>query len=301
MLRAALVGLARYIVTVETAKHRVFQFLDAEILPDNRLVCMALRDAYQLAVLSSLPHLCWTAKAGGLLEDRPIYTKTGCFDPFPFPDATPAQQQVLRALGEELDATRKQVLADHGDLTLTGLYNVLEAIKAKTVLTPEQEDVKHRGRILILKDLHDQIDAAALAAYGWPQGLSEQELLGRLVALNAERASEEASGRVKWLRPDYQIPRFAKAVKSGELDLGDRVVAFDSALPVWPKTREEQSPAVHRALRLAGRPMDATDLARSFKGPHKARIQRITAILQGLTRYGDATQTEGRYLARLAA
>jgi hypothetical protein len=48
--------------------------------------------------------------------------------------------------------------------------------------------------------------------------------------------------------------------------------------------------------------MDATDLARSFKGPHKARVQRITAILQGLARYGDATPTpDGRFLARLAA
>lgn len=301
-LRAALYGLPRYIVTVETAKHRLFQFIDAEILPDNMLVAIASGDAWILGILSSQIHNLWAAHSGGSLEDRPRYNKSRCFDPFPFPDATPAQQQVLRALGEELDATRKQVLADHGDLTLTGLYNVLEAIKAKTALTPKQEDVKHRGRILILKDLHDQIDAAALAAYGWPQGLSEQELLGRLVALNAERAAEEAAGRVKWLRPDYQIPRFAKAVKSGELDLGETVVAFDSALPAWPKTREEQSPAVHRALRHAGRPMDALDLARCFKGPPKARVPRITAILQGLTRYGDATLTpEGRFLARLAA
>jgi hypothetical protein len=34
-LRAALTSLPRYIVTVETAKHRVFQFLDASIIPDN--------------------------------------------------------------------------------------------------------------------------------------------------------------------------------------------------------------------------------------------------------------------------
>ena len=301
-LRPAIDGLPRYIVTIETAKHRLFQFLDAEILPDNMLVAIATSDAWHLGILSSSLHQRWTASQDAMLGLTHRYTKSRCFDPFPFPNATPAQQQVLRALGEELDATRKQVLADHGDLTLTGLYNVLEAIKAKTALSPEQEDVKHRGRILILKDLHDQIDAAALAAYGWPQGLSEQELLGRLVALNAERAAEEAAGRVKWLRPDYQIPRFAKAVKSGELDLGETVVAFDSALPTWPKTREEQSPAVHRALRHADRPMDALDLARCFKGPPKARVPRITAILQGLTRYGDATLTpEGRFLARLAA
>lgn len=36
-LRPAIAGLPRYIVTVETTKHRVFQFLDAAILPDNKL------------------------------------------------------------------------------------------------------------------------------------------------------------------------------------------------------------------------------------------------------------------------
>jgi hypothetical protein len=31
------------------------------------------------------------------------------------------------------------------------------------------------------------------------------------VALNAARAAEEASGTIRWLRPDYQLPRFGKA------------------------------------------------------------------------------------------
>jgi hypothetical protein len=34
-------GLPRYIATVETAKHRAFQFLGANIAPDNMLVCIA--------------------------------------------------------------------------------------------------------------------------------------------------------------------------------------------------------------------------------------------------------------------
>jgi hypothetical protein len=38
-LRAAIaLGLPRYIATVETAKHRTFQFLDADIAPDNMLI-----------------------------------------------------------------------------------------------------------------------------------------------------------------------------------------------------------------------------------------------------------------------
>ena len=43
-LREMLANLPRYIATVETAKHRLFQFLDASILPDNKLVAIALDD-----------------------------------------------------------------------------------------------------------------------------------------------------------------------------------------------------------------------------------------------------------------
>ena len=43
--RPALARLDRYIATVETSKHRTFQFLDASVLPDNKLISIALRDA----------------------------------------------------------------------------------------------------------------------------------------------------------------------------------------------------------------------------------------------------------------
>ena len=44
-LRPALDGLPRYIATVETTRHRTFQFLDASIRPDNMLVCVGLDTA----------------------------------------------------------------------------------------------------------------------------------------------------------------------------------------------------------------------------------------------------------------
>ena len=72
--RPALKGLPRYIATVETAKHRAFQFLDADIAPDNMLVCVAIDDAYTLGVLSSSVHVAWALAAGGTLEGDPCIT-----------------------------------------------------------------------------------------------------------------------------------------------------------------------------------------------------------------------------------
>ncbi|SFP52050.1 hypothetical protein SAMN04488047_107211 [Tranquillimonas alkanivorans] len=49
-MRPALHGLPRYIATVETTKHRVFQFLEAEVIPDNMLIAIGLDDAAALAI-----------------------------------------------------------------------------------------------------------------------------------------------------------------------------------------------------------------------------------------------------------
>jgi hypothetical protein len=175
----------------------------------------------------------------------------------------------------------------------------------QVALTPDEERIKDEGLTLILKELHERLDRLVFQAYGWPETLSDEEILERLVALNAERAKEEASGLVRWLRPDYQIPRFAKGAampKTGELDLGTNVVAIDRSLPEFPKDRLEESLAVEHALLATGRPMDAVMLARGFKRGGKRIEPRIEQALTSLVRYGRITMTaDGRYLARKAA
>ena len=167
-LRKPLFGLSRYISTVETAKHRIFVFLDARILPDNRLVNFALEDSFFFGVLSSRIHIDWTLAAGGTLEDRPIYTKTRCFDTFPFPDCTDAQKQAIRGIAERLDAHRKRQQQIAPWLTLTEMYNVVEKLRAGQELTEEERNIYDAGLAGLLRELHDELDAAVFAAYGWP-------------------------------------------------------------------------------------------------------------------------------------
>lgn len=314
-LRPALEGLPRYIVTVETTKHRVFQFESGEVLPDNRLVVVAASAPVALGILSSRVHVTWTIHAGGTLEDRPVYTKSRCFDPFPFPDASPEQQAAIGALAEELDATRKAVLAEEADLTLTGLYNLLEAVRGPgglAALSAEDQDKVARGRVLILDELHRRIDAAVADAYGWPHDLSDQDILARLVALNAERRAEEEAGTVRWLRPDYQIPRFARpSDKTSATQLGLALVGADGApsaaatgtQTAWPKDRDAQPLVVEMAVRAAaGQPVTAAAIARSFKGGGKRIEPRVAQILLTLASYGRIDRLSNTsYAARRAA
>jgi hypothetical protein len=308
-LRAMIDGMDRFVVTTLTSKHRFFGFLEGDVLPDQTLVAIGSGEGHLLASLSSKHHLVWTLHSGGTLEDRPRYNKVVCFDPFPFPDPDEATRARLRALGEELDATRKTVQGEHPDLTLTGLYNVLEKVRAGAELTAAEADVKARGRVLILKDLHEQIDRATADAYGWPHDLTDEQILEKLVALNAERAAEEATGHVRWLRPDYQIPRFAKgaaAPRTGELDLGAQVVAIgskkDGGLPAFPKDKGEQVMAIRAVLQASSAPMDAAAVARAFKGGGRKIELRVVQALNTLVRYAEITAlADGRFAARRAA
>lgn len=299
--RPALDGLRRYIATVETAKHRVFQFLDADTLADNMLVCVADDDAATLAVLSSRVHLAWCHANGGVLEDRPRYTKSRCFDPFPFPPRDEAMRQRLRDAGEALDAHRRAVLAANPDLTLTGLYNCLEQVRSGAPLDAKAEAIKQRGLVVILRDLHDAIDRLTHAAYGWPKAQTDAETVARLVALNRERAAEEAEGRVRWLRPTYQKPRSGLApAQTRSLSLVPAVEATTRSRPAFPADHYEQPLAVQAALQTAG-PIAPSDLARRFSGG--VRLEpRISRVLATLHRYGHVERlADGRWIASRAA
>jgi hypothetical protein len=56
-LRLSVANLHRYIATGQVAKHRVFQFLEATILPDDKLIAIALDNAFHLGLLSSQVHV----------------------------------------------------------------------------------------------------------------------------------------------------------------------------------------------------------------------------------------------------
>ena len=295
-LRPALAGLPRYIATVETAKHRVFQFLDAAVLPDNMLVCVASADPFHLGVLSAGPNLAWTAAQGGTLEDRPRYTKSLCFDPYPFPVADGGQRTRIGDLAEELDATRKEVLERHPDLTLTGLYNLSDKLACDEPFDTVEQDRRARGCVDLIGELHRRLDAAVAAAYGWPANLPAQEAVQRLVALNAERRADERRGRVQWLRPDYQPARAGVvpiASVGGERQLEAALPVAARRKPAFPRDAVGQTAAVFDALR-SGNGLTAPSIAAQFAQGRRAE-PRIAATLAALERLGHVRVVGGGY------
>lgn len=227
----------------------------------------------------------WALAAGGRLGvgNDPRYNKTRCFDTFPFPDASEAQQAVIRALAEELDGLRKRQQAAHPDLTLTGMYNVLAKLRAGRPLDDIDRAVNDKGLVNIMRKLHDDLDAAVAAAYGWPTDLSDQDILVRLVALNKQRWQEEIAGKVRWLRPDFQSGGTAAPIAKREIDMELEEGEAVAVLLPWPKSLAEQVKSIRAVLAQLGPQPSVEAIAKQFRG---AKRDRVAEILQAMALMG---------------
>ena len=294
-MRNGLRDLSRFVATPMTSKHRFFVWLEPEILPDQGIIAIASDKAVMLGILSSIIHVTWSLAAGGRLGvgNDPRYNNSLTFDSFPFPLPTTDQAESVSTLAERLDAHRKSAIARDERVTMTGMYNVVEKLRSGEALTPKERAIHEIAACGVLRDMHDELDALVAESYGWPWPMEKEEILERLVALHDERVEEESRGVIRWLRPEYQIPRFAPAATALTLAIPDAAAApvAKAALPAWPSTAVEQLSAI--GALVAQRPLGADEIAASFTGAQRALVARH---LETLALMGEVTQDQdGRY------
>ncbi|MBP6750324.1 MAG: hypothetical protein KA144_11845 [Xanthomonadaceae bacterium] len=241
------------------------------------------------------------------------------------------------------------------------MYNVLEKLRSGEALSAKERTIHEQGLVSVLRQIHDDLDAAVLDAYGWSDllpllrvahgndgphpnppplagegvipgaaedastgakvgantgtgqdaqivaGLSREDakrafdeaVLERLVALNAERAAEEARGLVRWLRPEFQNPQSAPQQTEIETDAPDDTP--DDVAPVaaikpqpWPKDAVAQVRAVADVLSSAPTALSLDDIAARFtaRGPWKKRLPQVLEMLVAM---GRASTDGARY------
>ena len=163
--RAIVTKLTRYIGTSQVSKHRYFQYINADTIPDGTLIAFCREDDYFLGILESRIHKVWTAAVGTQLESRPRYIISECFEKFPFPTPTESQRETVAQAARRLDEQRRNVCRPNGTWrrSMTALYNE----------NPPW-----------LQTAHAELDAAVADAYGWSSDLADDEILRRLVRLN---------------------------------------------------------------------------------------------------------------------
>ncbi|HEX2905973.1 MAG TPA: DNA methyltransferase, partial [Phototrophicaceae bacterium] len=206
-LREAIQNLKRCIVTPEVAKHRIFVWLDTNIIPDHTLHVVARDDDYMFGVLHSHVHEVWSLSIGSWMGkgNDPRYSSSRTFENFPFPwspgqeDIGSAEYAAIAAAAKCLHEERAAWLNPPGasekdlkDRTLTNLYNALNVWRGKEKMKVKDAAGDFAPR---LDELHTALDRAVVAAYGWPEAVlaDEEDILRRLLALNLERAARQGA------------------------------------------------------------------------------------------------------------
>ncbi len=200
----ALDGLTRYIATARVAKHRLFVWLNARILPDSKVIVIARNDDTTFGILHSRFHEVWSLRLcswHGVGND-PVYNPTTVFQTFPFPDglspdipaADYADNPHAIAIAEA--ARRLVELRDRWlnpsewvewvDEPAPGYpkrpvprnEDAAKALKKRTLTN------LYNTRPQWLADAHASLDAAVAAAYGWPADIADDDALCELLELN---------------------------------------------------------------------------------------------------------------------
>jgi hypothetical protein len=298
-MRKAVADLTRYIATSYVAAHRVFVLFESAWAPDDKVVVIAHDSPFVLGVLSSGIHSEWASAAGTRLGvgNDPTYNNPRCFDSFPFPPEAAGGVAIGRA-ASRIDELRKAALVRDPRITITGIYNVIAKLRAGTALTPRERTIHELAACGILRDLHDELDRLVAEAYGWPWPMEKEEILERLVALHDERVEEEKRGLIRWLRPEYQVPRFAPdsasaapaelaleeapatRPKRGRKAKGDGAAAAPAPAP-WPTTAVEQIGAL--GALVSSRPVTIDQALAAFAGAKRELVVRHldTLVLMG--------------------
>ena len=207
-LFAATAGLERVLAISRVGQHAAFTFLPSGMIYAEATIVLPLPTHAAFCALQSRPHEIWARFFGSSLEDRLRYTPSDCFETFPFPDRWETHPG-LEAAGKAYHDIRAALMV-RNDEGLTKTYNRFH--------DPDED----HPDIARLRALHAAMDRAALDAYGWRDiatdceflldyAIDEEEwgrrkkpwryrwpdavrdeVLARLLALNAERAAEEA-------------------------------------------------------------------------------------------------------------
>jgi hypothetical protein len=202
------------------AKHRVFVWCDATVLPDSRVYAIARDDDTTFGILHSCFHEAWALRLGsrhgdGDLGGRPTYNNLTCFETFPFPDGlTPNHPASTYAADPHAiaiaEAARALVAARDRWLNppewVERVPEIVPGLPDRIVPKDAKSAALLKKRTLTalyntrgtpegawLDALHAALDAAVARAYGWPEDIATEDALARLLALNQARAGGAAA------------------------------------------------------------------------------------------------------------
>lgn len=134
-------------VSSENRRYIPIDYLQADIIPGDKLFVMQNSTRYHFGVLTSNIHMAWMRAVAGRLKSDYSYSNTIVYNNFPWPTATEEQKAKIEATAQAILDTR----AKYPDSSLADLYDPL-------TMPPE------------LLKTHQANDRAVMEAYGIKKG-----------------------------------------------------------------------------------------------------------------------------------
>ncbi|MEU2625895.1 DNA methyltransferase [Kitasatospora sp. NPDC007106] len=149
-MRVAITSLERCIVITRVSKVVMPVMVSTGPVFSEATVVFASDDPAVLAALSSAPHYWWAIDRASTMKGDLRYTPSDVFETLVRPSLT----DDLRTAGTRLDICRRELMLRR-NLGLTATYNLVH--------DPDCQDED----IAELRRIHEEIDRATVAAYGW--------------------------------------------------------------------------------------------------------------------------------------
>ena len=212
-LRAATANLDRVLAISRVGQQASIAFLPGGMVYADSLIIFPFASYAAYAALQSRPHEIWARFFASSMKDDLRYTPSDCFETFPFPEGW-EKHPLLEQSGKEYYKCRAKLMLENNE-GLTKTYNRFH------------DPVERSPKIAELRRLHAAMDRAVLDAYGWADismdceflldyEIDEEEwgrkkkplryrwpdevrddVLAKLMALNAQRAQEERLAGLK--------------------------------------------------------------------------------------------------------
>jgi hypothetical protein len=211
-LYRAIEGLSRVMAISRVGQHMAFTFLPAGMVYADRLIIFSQQDYWFFSALQCRVHEIWARRFSSTLKDDLMYAPVDCFETFPLPRDGRTQ---LESAGRAYFEVRSEIMQSE-NRGMTSVYNDFHDPAVST------------SEIVRLRRFHEEMDLAALQAYGWSDlkpkcgfyldyeaGEDEaaskkkkpwrfrwpddfrDEVLGRLLALNKERAIRQGAAEAR--------------------------------------------------------------------------------------------------------
>ncbi len=183
-LHSAIAGLERVLVISQVTHYIEFTFLPTGIVYSHRLYVIADSRYAAFAMLQTSTHDIWARFFGSSLRDDFMYAAADCFETFPFPEGWETHP-ALEFAGKTYYEFRAALMVRSNE-GLTQTYNRFHDPDERT---PD---------VLKLRELHAAIDRALLDAYGWTDIPTDCEFLLDYEIDDEERGEKKKPWRYRW-------------------------------------------------------------------------------------------------------